>query len=180
MYLSRISTAPVLLVSVIILLVFIFVIVPDMTRIMDELSSGLGSPDRLFYYDAQKLTAFAKEYANEGRHAYIRTRITHDIAWPFAYAGFFCLVIGYANNISIPRNNRLHRLNLLPLIPVGFDLLENAIVSIIMLDFPDPRPFLTHLAGIVTAVKWSSVAASVLTCLCAIGYAIRYRIKKHH
>nr|WP_320014866.1 hypothetical protein [uncultured Desulfobacter sp.] len=171
-YLCRISTAPVLFVSFLILLIFVFFIVPDMAQIMDVISSGLGSPDRLFYYDAEKLLTFAKAYGNDGRHAYVRTRISHDIAWPLVYAGFFCLVISYANTISIPRNSRFQRLNLIPLVPLFFDALENLIISIVMLSFPKTWPLLNRLAGITTAAKWCMVILSIFACICAIGYML--------
>ena len=176
-YLCRISTAPVLFVSFVILLIFVFFIVPDMAQIMDAISSGLGSPDRLFYYDAEKLQAVAKAYGNDGRHAYVRTRITHDIAWPLVYAGFFCVVISYANTISFPRDSRFQRLNLIPLVPLFFDTLENLIISIVMLSFPKAWPLLNRLAGITTAAKWCMVILSIFACTCAIGYMLLKRMK---
>ena len=177
-YLCRISTMPVLFVSFLILLIFVFFIVPDMAQIMDAISSGLGSPDRLFYYDAEKLLDFAKEYGNDGRHAYVKTRITHDIAWSLVYAGFFCVVISYANTISLPRDSRFQQLNLIPLVPLFFDTLENLIISIVMLSFPKAWPLLNRLAGITTAAKWCMVILSIFACICAIGYMLLKRMKK--
>ena len=177
-YLCRISTIPVLFVSFLIFLIFVFFILPDMAQIMDAISSGLGSPDRLFYYDAETLLAFAKEYGEDGRHAYVRTRITHDIGWSLVYAGFLCLVISYANTISLPRDSRLQRLNLIPLVPLFFDTLENLIISIVMLSFPETWPLLNRLAGITTAAKWCMVILSIFACMCALGYMFLKRMKK--
>jgi|GEM_PF-2879899 len=174
---SRLSSTPVAALSFAVSVLFIAFVLPHFSTLIDTASSGMGMPDRLFYYNAERLGQIVQAYSAQGRWVYVRCAATYDTAWPAIYISFLCISISWLNNFSLKPDSRFKQLNLIPLICALFDAFENLNLSIIMMTFPDTLELLLNTAGIFTAGKWvaAGLSFSVLT-----GSIIHAVLKQAH
>ncbi len=178
LFFSRISSTPVTVFSFAVCLLFIAIVLPDFNTLIDTLSSGMGLPDKLFYYDAEKLRQLVRAYSPEGRWIYVWCALTYDTAWPIIYISFLCISISRLNNYSLNPGSRFRLLNLTPLVCALFDACENVTLSIVMLSFPDTMEIFLHTAGIFTAGKWVAAGVSVLVLCGSMIHAFLTRCRK--
>ena len=145
---------------------FLVVVLPAEADRTLEAAGTSETPDTSYLYTAEDLERLAREYGEEGRSHYIRSRFTFDVAWPLVY-GFFL----QSSLLLASRRTVLRRLPspvvLLPILVVAFDLLENTSASIVMARYPDPTPIVAQAAPVFTFMKWNLLVASFA--LVAIG-----------
>ncbi len=166
-FFNKLASTPVTAVSFITILLFIVFVLPG----FNSLSSGMGMPDKLFYYDGQTLGQIAQAYGPEGRHLYVRCALTYDLAWPMVYVGFLCIAISWCNNFSLSPDSRIKGLNLVPLICGLFDGLENISLVVVMQTFPKTMDILLEMPGLFTAGKWVCAGLSFLILLGSLVHA---------
>lgn len=164
--------------SVTVSLLFIAFVLPEFNNLINSVSSGMGLPDKLFYYDAEKLRQMVQAYSEEGRGIYVKCALTYDIAWPTIYIGFLCLSISRLNNFSFDPDSGLKLMNLTPLTCALFDALENLNLSMVMLTFPDTMEIWLNTAGIFTACKWMAVLLSFSVLIGSVIHAVLKQLRK--
>ncbi len=155
---------------------FMLVVLPFEASLFASKTDGLTMPDTRLFYDADWLLALANDLGRSGRHYYVITRIRFDILWPLVY-GFF-----FITTLALLWRNYGFRLLLLwlPLVGVGFDLLENTVVSIVFMVYPHELRWLAHVAGFVTLFKWLAIGTTVGLVLIGLVLNVKARYQKRH
>ena len=132
-----------------------------------------GGPDRHFFYTPDELYAQVATWGATGRQQYINFRLGLDIGFALTYAAFLITITSVATRRAWPGDSQRRCLNLVALVPMGCDLLENALGIGLVAAFPsrlDPVAWMT--AG-VTALKWLSLALAHVVMLYALSAAGR-------
>ena len=167
LWLAKISTGWVTMVSVVIFFLFATLVLPGQSASGEGQNEGIGSPDLSFYYSAANLYEMAEGYGEQGRAAYIRARFTFDLVWPLVYTFFLVTTTSWLLKRAFPEQSIWQRANLLPVLGMIFDYLENISTSLVMWRYPAQIPVVDWLAGIFTALKWVLIGGSFV--LLAIG-----------
>jgi len=150
-------------------LLFALVIFPSLP------GSKAGILDIKYYYTAQQAYEIISNYSPQERLYYSVSALTIDILYPIIYSLFLSsLLILIFRKLSISIMG-IYRLCYFPFAAAFFDLLENASVVILMLNYPVKFYKLAHIAGYFTAAKWSLVIISLLSVL---AFSILLGIKK--
>jgi hypothetical protein len=133
------------------------------------------SIDTSFFYSATRLYQIIASYSYEVRLLYIYQRFTFDLVWPIVYGFFIISSTWYLIKDSrIPFKNEI---KYLPIIAVGFDFLENILVSLLMYLYPIQINLLGWIASIFTSLKWISLSASfilIITLFILKGFNLFY------
>jgi hypothetical protein len=146
------------------LFVLLFIVVTSM--LFPTLDKLMGTPegiekiDTQFIYSAERFYDVIEPYGDYGRNMYALSHFTADLVFPFVYAFLFGIWISMVFGILFRPESWLQGLNLTPFLLMAFDLLENTLVSILLLAFPLRLNWLANFAGGVTAIKWLFSGAS--------------------
>lgn len=176
-WLLKISTGPLALACLVLVLVFSAIVLPDQMAKAEVYSSDVGSPDLSLYYTAADLYRMAEAYGPTGRAAYIRARFTFDLVFPLVYTAFLVTAISWLVKRANLAWGRWGRLNLLPVAGMLFDFLENISAATVMSTYPQTTAVLDHLAGVFTLIKWVFISSSFVVLVLLIGMALRYVLK---
>ena len=126
---------------------------------------------------ADRLWAIAELYGPSLRQAYIIQRWTFDVIWPWVYGSFF-----WISGVYLVKYLRLSDVwkTLLVIIPlgVGFDFLENSLVSLVFALYPTRWAGLTELAVAMIPIKWFFVGASMVLVMGLGLWAIVHKVIK--
>jgi hypothetical protein len=158
----RISNGRTAAVALFIFMAFTALVLPGQSRESASISGETGSPDLSFYYTRDELYEMAEAYGEEGRAAYIRARFTFDVAWPIVYTFFLSTTISWIILKTSSPDERIWRLNLLPVLGALFDYLENVSTSLVMYRYPSLTPTVDSLASWFTLLKWLAIVGSFL------------------
>ena len=139
---------------------FIALILPQQAALAQTYTRGAGSPDSSFWYSSADLYGFAEAYGAAGRRAYVRARLSFDVAWPLVYTAFLTTAISWVYRRAFAAGSPWRYANLAPLLGLGFDFLENGAAALVMLRYPQPTPVVAQLAPVFTAIKWIFVNGS--------------------
>ena len=152
----------VVIVGFILFLAFSILFLPGQTKLTETYSAGLGSPDTSLFYTPADLYHMAETYGAAGRAAYIKARLTFDIAFPILYTFFFVTSISWFESHVLEKGNEFRTANMLPFFAMLFDLLENACTAFVFSSYPTYIPFISMLAPFFTLLKWICVGSSFL------------------
>jgi hypothetical protein len=163
------------------LLLFMLVLLPQMAADTARYGQGAGSPDTAMLYTPPDLYRMAEAFGPDGRSVYVLDRATYDLGYPLAYGLFFASATVLAMRRAFPDRRRLVRLGWLGIAALVSDLLENAVVSTLMLAYPTRLPTLAWLASTFSAAKWLLVSLALLVALGSLalwaGAALRRRAR---
>jgi len=155
----RVSSAPLLLVAILVFFFFMALVLPSMAGQLGAITGVDVSPDTSFIYSSADLYEMAEAYGEEGRAYYIYSRFTFDVVWPLAYMFFLVVTTSYLyRDHSTISSWKL--VNLLPLAGGLFDFLENSAASLVMYRYPLETPVAANLAPVFTFIKWILVVLS--------------------
>lgn len=164
------------LVALVIFLLFTALALPGQAAQSAEHTGGARQPDTSLFYTPADLYGMAEAFGPSGRQAYIQARFTFDVVWPLVYGFYFVTGISWLAGRAFPVGGRaalLRRLNLAPILGVGFDYLENLATSVVMARYPTPTPVADLLAGPLTLVKWIFVGGSFIVLVLVTAAAVR-------
>jgi hypothetical protein len=148
------------LVSTLVFAFFIAVVLPSQSALAIE-NGLLESIDTSWFYNARQLYEIAQSYGENGRSFYITQRWTFDLVWPLVYFSFiFSLSTLLYKSIGLSKMNTW--LLVFSWFSVGFDYLENIMVSIVMFRYPAQTWIIADLAGTVTSLKWIFLTLSFI------------------
>ena len=150
-----------LVLFVLIFMVVTSVLFPMMDRLIGA-PEGIQKIDTQFIYSAEQFYDIIEPYGDHGREMYALSHFSADLVFPFAYAFLFGVWITMAFDTLFTPDSWLQRLPLTPFALLVLDLLENTLVSILLLVFPLRLDWLVNLAGGVTAFKWLLSGATVV------------------
>ncbi len=158
------------LVSFFLMALFMGIILPYEANLLNDYLNGISAPDTRFFYTSDTLYHIASVLGEEGRNAYIISRLRFDIAWPLVYSLFFYTSITLLFKQSI----HLNKLLFLVVLAFIFDILENTVVSTVFYLYPNEIILLPYLAGFMTMFKWITITLSFVF----IGIGIIVWLKK--
>lgn len=164
------------LVALVIFLLFTALVLPGQAAGSAERTEGARQPDTSLFYTPAELYDMAESLGPDGRQAYIRARFTFDVVWPLVYGLFLVTTISWLAGHAFPTSGRAalaRRLNLAPILGVGFDYLENLATSLVMARYPASTPVADLLAGPFTLVKWFFVGGSFVVLVAVTAAAVR-------
>ena len=167
-WLNRTVTGWTALIAVFVFAVFIAFVLPNQLTINGSEGETIRPPDLSVWYSADTLYETAQAYGPDGRAAYVRTRVTFDVAWPIVYVAF--LVTALSLVVRRLRSNAAvwNRANLVPIIAGLFDYLENVCTAVVMARYPLRTPGLDMLAPVMTSAKWVTLSASFVLLVAGI------------
>ena len=143
-----------------ILLLFMFFMLvttlffPWFSDVLGVPEEGVETIDLQFTYSPQELYRMLENYGEQGRRVYAISHLSSDVIFPVIYAFLFSLSITYTFRRAFSLSSPLQKFKYLPFLLLGFDLLENILLVILLLAFPQPLTALALMAGLVTAIKW--------------------------
>lgn len=141
---------------------FLIVLLPRQAAQSAGYSAGVGSPDLQLIYGAEQLYEMAQSYGVAGRAAYIRSRLTFDLAFPISYGLFFATTIAFTLRRTWPQLLGLRSLAVVPVWALAADLAENLALVGVMSLYPQPSALLAALAAAATVSKWVLVGLSIV------------------
>ncbi len=180
-WLIRVSGKWVVLSFLLVLILFVFLILPGSTQIEIADRQAPKIPDLSFWYTAEHLYKIAEIYGEDGRIAYVKMHTCFDVIWPVVYVGFLAVSLSWIFS-RVSGRSVYHRLNLIPVFAGIFDFLENLFTSIVMLRYPEFSRGIDSLAPIATLMKWILIYLSVLILLIGIsmpGLRLLKGFRKH-
>ena len=174
---TRVSRGWVAFLATVVFVLFTVFVLPDQATKAESTSGGEGSPDTSFWYSPADLLRYAETYGEAGRESYVRARWTFDLIFPLAYAFFLISTISWLFASAHPEGSRFRLVNLIPFMAMIFDFLENSATSLVMARYPGSTPIATHLAPILTLLKWILVTGSFLVLLLGIAMMANARLR---
>ena len=146
--------------SLVIMLLFTILVLPAQAKISLENTGSSESPDTSLLYTPAEIYQMAEDYGPDGRQAYIYTRWTFDLIFPFVYAGFLITGISWFLK-QLPASKKLWQFaNLFPITAGLFDYLENSATSLVMYIYPARWTGIALLASIFSGLKWGLIMLS--------------------
>jgi hypothetical protein len=147
---------------------------PDSIVRLTRESGGIGMLDMKFGYSQSQVIRMMENLGAEGRQLYIRI-----LCIDFLFLTVFMLLLSALITVLLRAaaiDARWQTLNLLPIIRSVFDLLENVLLTIILIRFPYNSEALIRAACMMTILKWLAFFAmiAVIAVLCA--WILRRRI----
>lgn len=145
----------------VVMMAFILLTLP----MAEEASAGIEGLDSRGSYSLAEAHSTVASYSAEGRESLRIFYLTVDVINPLLYASFFALLISWVFQRAFPADNRLQRLNLVPLAAILFDLLENTSIVRLFAAYPSQPDSIARLAQIGSAGKFSLVSMSAVLIL---------------
>lgn len=158
------------LLSWVLMIVFMGLVLPYESNRLFESTRVNGSPDTSFIFSVSDLEDLIRAYGEEGRMAYVESRIRFDIIWPVVYTAALVFPL-----LFFTRNHTQKKWWILPLIAMGFDLLENTFASILMLQFPLFSRGLAIVLIMTSFLKWVFLGISFIVLIGFITVRLFYR-----
>lgn len=165
------------IISTIIFILFLIVVLPQMSEYSVRVIGEFESPDTSLIYSNSDLYNMAESYGEAGRSAYIKLRWTFDLVWPFVYTLFFLL---WTLKLSeyIPSKRGTGYLFIVPLVAMVLDFMENLGATIVMARYPLTSGLIATLTPLMTLTKWTTILASSLILIVLIIAIIIDKLKR--
>jgi hypothetical protein len=171
--LDRLSSGWTIGLAVALYAIYLTTIMPTQSMASQAYAGDWGGPDRHFFYTPNELYAQVATWGEAGRQQYINFRLGLDIGFALTYTAFLVTITSVALRRAWPADPRRRRLNLVALLPMGCDLLENALGVGLVATFPARLDAVAWLTAGVTALKWISLVAAHVVMLYALAAAAR-------
>lgn len=150
----KLFTKRAVFISLFILVVFMFSVLPLMSKMIADIVGDIPSPDTSLIYSGDELYDMAENYGTLGRRVYVIQRVSFDVVWPLVYGMFIFTTIGCTF-----KNSKFYKyLIVLPFLAVGFDYLENIGSTLTFLVFPTRNEVLLSITPMFTFIKWIFVS----------------------
>jgi hypothetical protein len=165
LFLIKLSSTPLVIVSAIIFLTFILWFLPDQKEKSEVYAKGVGSVDLSFFSPPDRVYKMAETYGEKGRQEYIRARVTFDVVWPLSYTLFILSLTTFCLTRIHGSDSKLVHLNLFIIATLLLDFMENGLAVLVMGSFPQRLDGIVYLMSTCTAAKWTfmGIASGVWT-----------------
>jgi hypothetical protein len=167
-WIDRLATSRNILLYLALYLALNAAVLPLAQARIEAASGGIGPLDSQFTYSPTRAYAALAAYGNDGRQFYGIVEVTAGLVYPAIYGLFFALTIAYCFRRVMPPGHFAHRLALLPLVAALLDYVENALIVVLIMAYPERLAGLAVAAGLITALKSILFAATVLVVMIAI------------
>jgi hypothetical protein len=164
-WINKISTGWIVISTLMIMVLFTALVLPNQARISIEETGSSVSPDTTLFYTPDEIYQIAESYGPNGRLAYLKARWTFDLIFPLVYVGFLTTGISWFYHRNPLQKESWRFVNLFPVFGGVFDYLENLATSLIMYIFPTRFPGAAFLSAVFSGIKWSLIVLSFLVYL---------------
>jgi len=123
---------------------------------LSRISGGGEFLDVHFFYTSDDAQTVIADYGPAGRHACLAFYCSWDVAIPVLAMTFTAL--GLATTWGL--GGRRRWLLLVPALALAFDFLENLLLSVLLIRYPDGPRCLAGGAGVITLLKWVTYGTS--------------------
>jgi len=139
---------------------------------IQQISGGLGIPDSELYYSFTQLSMMFDKYGANGREAYLNLQWI-DMLYPVVYSLLLGSILYF-----LYKRSRFQWVVLIPLFAAIFDYLENIMLRINVLTFPNMNDVMVSMSSIATFMKWSLLIVSIF--LLIPGFTARITLWNIH
>jgi len=150
-YLSQTSRTGWLLLIVVLQVLFMYAfhgLFPFSVEKIGAVSGGMGIPDARMFYTYPQLQNMFQHYGPQGREMYLRLQWV-DMVYPLVYSTLLASLL-----FLVYKKTRLLKTVYVPFLAALFDYLENILLHISILSFPDMQKWIVQVVGPVTFFKW--------------------------
>jgi len=172
-YIYHASNRYVLIIAGMIFFLFSILVLPEQAAEVD-----VRSPDLSLFYSSGDLYDIADALGESGRIKYIHTRFSFDVIFPLIYSFFLTTALSEIFKHLLTLNNPLRVINLLPILGMGFDILENISASLVMYLYPYRIDFVATMTSFFTLLKWISLSLSFVFILVGLFWLLSKLIIK--
>jgi len=159
----------------VIFVLFIGIVLPFFASLTEEKTNSNFSPDTGFFYTIDQFYENMEIYNESGRNFYILMRWTFDIIWPLVYFSFFISCLSYLS-LKYERKRRLFIFSL-PILGLGFDIIENILATINVAIYPNRAVYLVKFLQIASILKWIFIALTFFVIIYLIFANIIFKKK---
>ncbi|MFO8067257.1 MAG: hypothetical protein R6U11_06720 [Bacteroidales bacterium] len=145
---------------------------------INQISEDKKILDLTFGFAPQSAYEILSSYSNNELSAYRNMLLYADLIYPFVYS--LLLSFGISLNIKkiIRPGSKLQYLNLLPALPLFFDLLENTSSLIMIRMLPEESITAAYICSVAGVLKWITISLCIfIVLLVVILRFINYRQK---
>lgn len=130
-----------------------------------------GAPDGHFYYSVDELYAAINSWPAAARDSYTRFRMGLDPLWALVYSSWLVILTGIGLRRGTRPQSHWRLLVLFPLLPMLADLGENLCGIVLVSALPERLDILARLTAVITAFKWTTLAAAHAVMIASLGHA---------
>ena len=135
---------------------------PFSTPTIEELSGGVPILDLRASYTPDDAYELFAALGTEGRRAYLILHVLPDTIFPIGYAFLFAFISAWFLVRLLPLDHRLQWLSMIPLISGLADVLENVLLVIANLAYPDRVDGMVRTAHVLTKVKFGLLPVGIV------------------
>ena len=150
-----------LIITSVLFVLFVAFVLPYFSALTESKTNTNFSPDTGFFYSLEEFYNNMAIYGIEGRIFYILMRWTFEVVWPLVYFSFFISSLGNLTR-KLAKKKQIMFLSL-PVIGVGFDLIENILATVNVSIYPERTAFLLKLLQISSLLKWLFIIITVVS-----------------
>ncbi|MDZ4196090.1 MAG: hypothetical protein U1C51_02445 [Candidatus Izemoplasmatales bacterium] len=140
-----------ILLSWVLFISFMAIVLPYESNLLSEQTQMSESFDTSFFQTGMARLQMVEDYQEAGRNAYIISRFRFDILWPLVYG------MAFHSLLWLFLRGKPSWMLYLPWIAVSLDLLENASVIELMLQYPQSSIVLAWISSFLTLFKWITI-----------------------
>lgn len=108
--------------------------------------------DVLFNYSEEDAYLQLGAYGERGRSLCLFNTLVIDSLFPFVYGTFGMLLLG-----ALLGHTSYRVLVLLPLLVIIVDYIENTHTALLLINYPEVKPWVAYFGSIMTSIKWTLI-----------------------
>lgn len=157
---------------------FMGFVMPLVGGLQESNPGAQGALDLRFFSMPGRMFEMIESYGEYGRAFYRSTELTVDLLHPILYTLGLGLLISWLFQRGYKPDEKMLRMNVVPVGAWFFDLLENLGIVILLSSFPAQWAPVAWLTTIFTMIKWIFAGASMLLILLGLVMAAKNGFKK--
>jgi hypothetical protein len=165
----RIASGKTLLLGSILYLVFPTVVLKNLEEQMNTYAGRQIGPIDLLFFETnpEQVLEMVAAYGEQGRAQYALGELTADVAYPLAYAFLFGVILSllFRGKRYVP----FRYINLIPVLMLGFDLLENTCIVMLLKSYPAQSVGMAGLCLVFNSLKWITFLLMLSLILYGLG-----------
>lgn len=142
-----------------------------------SISRGTEIPDLNFGNSADHIYQTMESFGKYGRQYYLTRFFVVDYIYAIFYASFYSYTIAFLLRKIGIKKKRLFYICLLPILGMFFDWLENLLLGLVIMKWPDKGTALCVLSNICTMTKFLLVYCSLILVIVFLIYYLHQMIK---
>lgn len=152
--LYRISSWKTLVLALVLYIPFPAYLFKNLETRMNTLAGEVIGPiDLLMGFNPERIMYMVATYGPVGRSVYAFGELTTDVAYPIIYSYLLATILSLLFRNRADKGFRV--VNVLPLLILGFDLMENVCIVALLKSYPNLSFTLASICSILTNLKWA-------------------------